>query len=208
MTQSTQGSKQQSSVPKLRIAVACVGFIIVLSLIFAFLWPGWAVKPAPEPLAQPTEAASAVPSIKSKELPSNASRLLQSMPDHVSDMARIDFKETDAWKDAKPLEAYMVTYSKTEKPTASNSVQVTVAQWSSDADAEREYSQLKGNIEGDEVISGNIKVAGSTTGAYLMKSTGKQDDADATAIWRNKTVVFEATGPQNLVRIMVQLFPI
>ncbi|EFA22747.1 hypothetical protein [Bifidobacterium gallicum] len=210
--QSSKSRNQQtsSSIIKLRIAVAAVAFVIVLSLVFAFLWPGWAVKPAPAPVATPAATATAKPTIAAKALPDDATSLMKALPDHVAEYVRLDVATTDVWKDAKPLEAYAVTYGTSEEAKPDNSVSLTVAQWSTTADAQQQFAKLKSDLQGTEVMSGNIKVSGSTSGAYIMKTDGKPEDASAqaTGLWCNDTVVFEVQGQQKAVKTMVELFPL
>lgn len=52
-----------------------------------------------------------------------------------------------------------------------------------------------------------MKVNGDVTGNYEVK-TAESDDTQATAVWRNDTVVFSVTGTKNSVVSVYQLFPL
>lgn len=61
--------------------------------------------------------------------------------------------------------------------------------------------------KGSSLANGVVKVNGDVTGNYEVK-TAEFDDTQATAVWRNDTVVFSVTGPKNSVVSIYQLFPL
>ncbi len=60
---------------------------------------------------------------------------------------------------------------------------------------------------GSSLANGVVKVNGDVTGNYEVK-TAESDDTQATAVWRNDTVVFSVTGTKNSVVSVYQLFPL
>ena len=139
-----------------------------------------------------------------KALPGDATALLRAMPDHVSNFARVQADSTDAWADSNPIEEYKLTYSNGNDKDA---VQLTVAQWSDSEKAQGQYTKLTGDLKGSSLANGVVKVNGDVTGNYEVK-TAESDDTQATAVWRNDTVVFSVTGTKNSVVSVYQLFPL
>ena len=142
--------------------------------------------------------------VKAKALPGDATALLRAMPDHVSNFARVQADSTDAWADSNPIEEYKLTYSNGNDKDA---VQLTVAQWSDSEKAQGQYTKLTGDLKGSSLANGVVKVNGDVTGNYEVK-TAESDDTQATAVWRNDTVVFSVTGTKNSVVSVYQLFPL
>ncbi|MEE1295261.1 MAG: hypothetical protein UHD09_00020 [Bifidobacterium sp.] len=187
-----------------RIVVIVAAVVVVLALVSAFGWPGWAVRTAPEPTPVSTSIASGKPTVQAKALPGDASNLLKAMPATVGTYARVDTATTDAWSDAKPLEEYVVTYSTGDDATQ---VRVTVGQWSDADGASDQYSALTKALKGKQLASGAIKVSGEATGSYeIVQDDG--DDAKATSVWRNDTVCFQMTGPTDAVETLTKIFPV
>ena len=164
-----------------RIVVAVFVMLFVLALVSAFGWPGWAVRTPAKPVA-----------------------VLRAMPAHVSNFARVQADSTDAWADSNPIEEYKLTYSNGNDKDA---VQLTVAQWSDSEKAQGQYTKLTGDLKGSSLANGVVKVNGDVTGNYEVK-TAESDDTQATAVWRNDTVVFSVTGTKNSVVSVYQLFPL
>ena len=156
-------------------------------------------KPVAVPTATPSKAT-----VKAKALPGDATALLRAMPDHVSNFARVQADSTDAWADSNPIEEYKLTYSNGNDKDA---VQLTVAQWSDSEKAQGQYTKLTGDLKGSSLANGVVKVNGDVTGNYEVK-TAESDDTQATAVWRNDTVVFSVTGTKNSVVSVYQLFPL
>lgn len=186
-----------------RIVVAVFVMLFVLALVSAFGWPGWAVRAPAKPVAVPTATPSKA-TVKAEALPGDATALLKAMPDHVSNFARVQADSTDAWADSNPIEEYKLTYSNGNDKDA---VQLTVAQWSDSEKAQGQYTKLTGDLKGSSLANGVVKVNGDVTGNYEVK-TAESDDTQATAVWRNDTVVFSVTGPKNSVVSVYQLFPL
>ena len=80
------------------------------------------------------------------------------------------------------------------------------AQWSSADNAKTQYDALVAAQTGDESASGNVKVSGNVTGAYVVKADAS-NSKNAVAIWQNDTVVFQATGTKEAVDRFYQKFP-
>lgn len=193
--------------------VVAAAVIVVIALVTAFIAPGWALRKNAEPnvaatgdtQAQTTQTADPTPTISASALPNDATELLKAMPDTVLNFARTGAGATTTWSDAKvkPVEEYTLTYSTGD---ASNDVTIVVAQWSKSDDAKTQYDTLTGQLTGKELASGNIKVSGSNTGAYVTKEDGSSDKA--ISVWRNDTVVFQATGAKQAVQDLTKHFPL
>lgn len=205
-------TQTSSSHGKLIVAVVAAALVVVLALVSAFIWPGWALNKGDEANSQGTASQGAsqdaseptTPSIDAVALPDDASELLKAMPDSVLNFARTKADASTSWSGASPVEEYTLTYS-----TGKDGQEVTleVAQWSQDEDAQSQYDNLTGAMTGKELGSGNVKVSGEATGAYSAK-TDPNDETKAIAVWRNDTVVFQATGAKDSVQRFYQQFPL
>lgn len=205
-------TQTSSSHGKLIVAVVAAALVVVLALISAFIWPGWALNKGDEANSQGATSQGAsqdaseptTPSIDAVALPDDASELLKAMPDSVLNFARTKADASTSWSGASPVEEYTLTYS-----TGKDGQEVTleVAQWSQDEDAQSQYDNLTGAMTGKELGSGNVKVSGEATGAYSAK-TDPNDETKAIAVWRNDTVVFQATGAKDSVQRFYQQFPL
>lgn len=205
-------TQTSSSHGKLIAAVVAAALVVVLALVSAFIWPGWALNKGGEARSQGTTSQGAsqgaseptTPSIDAVALPDDASELLKAMPDSVLNFARTKADASTSWSGASPVEEYTLTYS-----TGKDGQEVTleVAQWSQDEDAQSQYDNLTGAMTGKELGSGNVKVSGEATGAYSAK-TDPNDETKAIAVWRNDTVVFQATGAKDSVQRFYQQFPL
>lgn len=205
-------TQTSSSHGKLIVAVVAAALVVVLALVSAFIWPGWALNKGDEANSQGATSQGAsqdaseptTPSIDAVALPDDASELLKAMPDSVLNFARTKADASTSWSGASPVEEYTLTYS-----TGKDGQEVTleVAQWSQDEDAQSQYDNLTGAMTGKELGSGNVKVSGEATGAYSAK-TDPNDETKAIAVWRNDTVVFQATGAKDSVQRFYQQFPL
>lgn len=205
-------TQTSSSHGKLIAAVVAAALVVVLALVSAFIWPGWALNKGGEARSQGTTSQGAsqgaseptMPSIDAVALPDDASELLKAMPDSVLNFARTKAAAGTSWSGASPVEEYTLTYS---TGTDGQGVTLEVAQWSQDEDAQSQYDNLTGAMTGKELGSGNVKVSGEATGAYSAK-TDPNDETKAIAVWRNDTVVFQATGAKDSVQRFYQQFPL
>lgn len=205
-------TQTSSSHGKLIVAVVAAALVVVLALVSAFIWPGWALNKGGEANSQGTTSQGAsqdaseptTPSIDAVALPDDASELLKAMPDSVLNFARTKAAAGTSWSGASPVEEYTLTYS---TGTDGQEVTLEVAQWSLDEDAQSQYDNLTGAMTGKELGSGNVKVSGEATGAYSAK-TDPNDETKAIAVWRNDTVVFQATGAKDSVQRFYQQFPL
>lgn len=205
-------TQTSSSHGKLIAAVVAAALVVVLALVSAFIWPGWALNKGGEARSQGTTSQGAsqdaseptTPSIDAVALPDDASELLKAMPDSVLNFARTKAAAGTSWSGASPVEEYTLTYS---TGTDGQEVTLEVAQWSQGEDAQSQYDNLTGAMTGKELGSGNVKVSGEATGAYSAK-TDPNDETKAIAVWRNDTVVFQATGAKDSVQRFYQQFPL
>ncbi|MDF7663478.1 hypothetical protein PT282_02145 [Bifidobacterium sp. ESL0763] len=198
--------EKSSSHGKLIAVIVAAAVVIALALLSAFVWPGWAIDRNGSH-AQQTQAAKSqptTPSIKSKDLPQDATALLKAMPDSVLNFARIEAAPSADWTSSSPLEEYTLTYSTGDD---TKNVSLKVAQWPSGDGAKSQYDALAKALKGEDVAGGAVKVAGNATGDYVVKATGKKGKT-ATALWRNDSVVFQATGPKDSVQRFYQKFPL
>lgn len=193
-----------SSHRTLNVVIAFAAVAIALALLSAFVWPGWALNKPQSQQSQQQTVQPTKPSIEAVELPSDATQLLKAMPDSVLNFARTKADVSETWKDASPLEEYTLTYSTGEK---GEDITLVVAQWSVSDSAASQYKVLSKAMKGKELSSGAVKVKGEETGSYLIK-TDDNDDDNATAVWRNDTVVFQASASVTCVQRFVEKFPL
>ncbi|KFI47249.1 hypothetical protein [Bifidobacterium biavatii] len=216
----TQASSVSPSHGKLIAVVVAAALVIVLALLSAFVWPGWALNKGGSQTTQSSgtnsqssssgtdskkeEEEPTTPSIKATALPDNASELLKAMPDSVLNYARTAAAASTTWTAASPLEEYTLTYSTGDE---AKDVTLIVAQWSTADSAKKQYDSLAGALTGTELGSGTVKVSGQSTGNYVAK-TDANDDTKAVAVWRNDTVVFQVTGAKAGVERFYPKFPL
>lgn len=210
-------TEQSSSHGKLTAVIAVAAVVIVLALLSAFIWPGWALNKATTPADMPTTSSTAsgtkksaapktpsTPTISAKALPADATSLLKAMPDSVVNYARTDANPSANWTSASPLEEYTMTYSTGDD---TKNIALITAQWSSADDAKKQYTALTASLSGDEIASGNVKVSGKNTGSYIIRKDAS-DSKKAVAVWINDTAVFQANGPSDAVTTFCQKFPL
>lgn len=198
-------TQQSPSHRKLTVVVATAAVVIVLALLSAFVWPGWAMsKNTDIPAAQQTTSSEPTkPSIESKPLPDGSTELLKAMPDSVLNFARTAASPSANWNASSPLEEYTLTYG-----TGNDAQNITliVGQWASADNAKKQYDSLVSGLKGTELASGNVKVSGNNTGSYVVKSD-ETDSKKAVGVWQNDTAVFEITGEKAAVERFYQKFP-
>lgn len=196
---------RSSSHRNLFIVIIAAVVIIALSVMSAFVWPGWALnKQADQPQQQQQVDQPAKPTIDAVALPKDATELLKAMPDSVLNFARTKADESETWKSASPLEEYTLTYGTGKKD---GNVTLVVGQWSASDSAKTQYESLIGELSGKTLYSGAVKVQGNETGEYVIKADSGDSDS-ATAVWYNDTVVFQATGSADNVQRFVRKFPL
>ena len=209
----TQHTPNSPSHGKLLVVVAAAALIIVLALLSAFVWPGWALdRNASANNGTTTSTADdgtkdtepTTPSIKAAALPDDASELLKAMPDSVLDYARTAADTSTAWGAASPLEEYTLTYSTGDE---AKDVTLVIAQWSTAKSAKAQYDAVTKALAGSELASGTVKVSGEATGSYTVHEDAA-DTAKAMAVWRNDTVVFQASGSTESVQRFYVDFPL
>lgn len=204
-------TQTSSSHGKLIAVVVTAAVVVILALVSAFVWPGWALNQGASNTTtqqnskqEAQKKESTTPSIDAVALPDDATELLSSMPDSVLNFARTDAQTTTSWQSASPLEEYTVTYS---TGTDGEDVTMIMAQWSDSDSAKKQYDALAGMMTGDVLATGSVKVSGQATGSYTVQ----QDASDANkaiALWQNDTVVFQVTGATDSVERFYQEFPL
>ena len=187
--------------------------LIVLCLLSAFIWPGWAVKTTPQQQAaspaQSSEAAKSDAPTPAKTpaalpLPDNATNLLKAMPATVGSYSRQQITNVTLWEQALPLEEHQIVYS---DGVASQDITLTVAQWALADNAKSEFASLAAKMTGAKIADGDVKVNGQSTGSYQVNED-QGDSGQATALWQNSTCVFQVTGPTAEVRTFYKQFPL
>jgi hypothetical protein len=198
--------QKTSSHGKLLAVVIAAALVIVLALLSAFVWPGWAMNKGTEDARQQPVASNPAPSpsVKAKELPQDASPLLKAMPDNVLSFARTEAAPSANWTAASPLEEYSLTYS---TGNMSKDVTLVVAQWAGSDAAQEQYEMLAQALKGQDESAGAVKVSGASMGRYLVK-TDENKGKTATVIWRNDTAVFQATGSTDSIKRFYPKFPL
>lgn len=192
-----------------------IAAIIIIVLVSAFVWPRWAIRSNGDSTASQSAATSqsqsssasatpTAPTISPSALPSDATTLLKTMPDSVRNYARTQASSATTWSTSSPIEEYTVVYSTGDK---TQDVTLTVAQWATSDDAKQQYDTVAATLTGNELASGNVKVSGSATGAYVVK-TDASNEKDATALWQNSTVLIQAHGQKEAVMNFYQKFPL
>ena len=115
---SMSDTQNSSSHGKLIAAVVAAALVVVLALISAFVWPGWALNKNGQAgqAGQTSQQASTSngtdgdkteptkPSIDAVALPDGASELLKAMPDSVLNYARTKADASTTWSSTSPVE--------------------------------------------------------------------------------------------------------
>lgn len=187
---------------KLLVVLTSAAVVVILALISAFVWPGWALNHY-KAATKSQVVMPKTPSIPSKDLPVTSTALLKSMPDSVLDFARVDAIPSATWTESSPLEEYSVKYS---TGRADGEVTVIVAQWANRDSANKQYEALLEGLKGSDVASGKIQVSGKTVGSYVLRIDGN-DKTQASALWQNDTAVFKVTGAKQAVERFYHRFP-
>ena len=99
---------------KLIVVMIVAALVVVLALLSAFVWPGWALNKTDEvtKVQQQTAAEPTKPSIKATALPDDASELLKAMPDSVLNYART---KAGAARPGSPRRRWRSTRSRTPR---------------------------------------------------------------------------------------------
>ncbi len=184
--------------------------VVVIALFTAFVWPGWATRLLPNQVQTSQQASGSTTKKQTKStatpvpLASDASTLLKAMPDEVGAFARQTVSDTSEWKSATPIEEHSITYSTGDNDNGT--VTLTVAQWASSDDAEKQYQAVLATLTGKRIAAGAVKVSGQQTGSYELHDTNKANQA--VALWRNDTCLFRVTGPSDAVEDFYKDFPL
>ena len=184
------------------IAIAVIFAIIGVSLIAAFIWPGWARHSADNGSHVAT-GTQAVVSVDPVVLPQDATDLEKILPDSVESYARGEVKSITAWESSEPTEEYQVVYTNGDHKA---DITVTFGQWTSADYANAQYTSLVSALKGDKKASGKVNVNGKETGAYELH-TVEGNTEQSVVVWQNGTTVFHAQGPANAVNNFYAKFP-
>lgn len=179
---------------KLIVVMIVAALVVVLALLSAFVWPGWALNKT----GRSDEGGSSRPP---PSLPSRASRpprcrmthpeLLKAMPDSVLNYARTKAGASETWKSASPLEEYTLTYS-TGK--SAKDVTVIVAQWSDSDTVKKQYDELAKNLDWQGAEVRRHQGARQEHRQLHGVRADSEDGKTATVLRQNDTAVFEVTG--------------
>lgn len=189
-----------------RLVVLGGGFavVIVLGLVGAFGWPGFA-RSADSATATATATVTlAPPSPTISPIERTASTAFaRALPSTVLDFALVAEEASPALIDAGALEGYTFTYA---NGTGADATTVTVdaSQWATQEDAEAAATAITSSL-GTPTDSGEVISSGATAGTYVIVDNG---DGTATAVWTDVTALFQATGPVTAVRDLYAAFPI
>jgi hypothetical protein len=187
---------------KVGLVVALVA-VVAVAVVTAFVWPGFAREDAdPQPDVTVT-AAPPTPTAEPVELPDDATELLSTLPDHVLQVVRLDVTESGWVEDADAIEAWEITYG--DGSAGGEQVTLVAGQWP-EADPAAEVHSALLEAAGDPVVEGDVTVDGETVGPYAV--TPGAAEGGSVVTWRNGTVVFQATGPDELVQDFYQAFPL
>jgi len=189
-----------------RVVVASLAgaLVLLVVLLTAFVWPGFARSPEPEPAATVT-AAPPTPTIEPSGRPADQTAFLQAMPDTVLALALRGATPYDAWvKDADAVEAWSLTYADGDAADAAQ-VDVVAGQWEDAEGATSAYDALV-QAAGTPTDDGDVLVGEDTAGAYAV--TPGSATGTAVVTWRNGTAVLQATGPADLVEDFYSAFPL
>ncbi|MCH4159233.1 MAG: hypothetical protein LKF35_03840 [Bifidobacterium minimum] len=208
-------TRVSSSHTTLTIVVASAALVVVLAVLSAFVWPGWALGRSDSDQTVATSAASSsggtsasaeptTPTISPSALPTDSTTLLKAMPESVLNFARTEASPSASWTSSSPLEEYTLTYSTGKE---AQNVTMIVAQWTTSDSAKTQYDALVSAQKGTDIATGTIKVSGSATGSYVVREDAS-DSQQAVAIWQNDTAVFQVSGPRSSVLRFYQKFPL
>ena len=211
-----------------RIAVGGIAGLILLSvtLLTAFVWPGFADRPTATPTEATTTAQPPMPTITPAPRVGEQTALVAALPDRVHGFVQseiIGLASDDAAQDA--LESWRVNYRDGDTPGA-NSIVVEVHQFAADTAAESFLAAQTSDFA-EPLAHGDVLVGEIPTGLYALFAdagdtelavTGETGastpavDANSTTpgvlIWRNGTVVITARGPINLMPQFYTGFPL
>ena len=169
--------------------------IVVLAVLSAFVWPGWALKKSGVigGGSRPASSAAVTPIVPAKALPDGSSVLVKTvLPDTAGAYARQSVEKTTDWESSQPIEEYKAVYSNGQ---AGQDITVTVAQWSTSDYALKQYQSLTGQLKGTQIAQGNVSVNGAQTGSYIAREDQK-NARNAIVIEQNSSVLFQLSGPK------------
>lgn len=190
------------------VAGLALGLVLLVALLTAFVWPGFA-RPDDEPLPAVTVTAPVPsPTVEPAGRPENQTAFLKAMPDSTLQLAVREVKPHTPWEDNRDaIEAWRLTYVDGNDPAADGAavVQLVAGQWE---DADEAGSVLDSLLEdaGEPTTTGDVTVDGEKAGTYAV--TPGSDEGTSVVTWRNGTAVLQATGPTDLVQEFYTAFPL
>ncbi len=182
---------------RLVVGLAALLIVVLVAVATAFVWPGWASS-SPTPTVTVTQPAP-TPTIDPVD-PGDGSDFADALPRTVRQFALTSLKATDSWADAGALEAYDLTYAD-GTGAAATTVAVTAGQWATSGEAEEAAKALV-TAAGESTRTGPVTVDGKDVGAYTVTGSGDR----TTVTWRNSSAVFQAVGPQAVVKTFFDFY--
>ncbi|ACZ29437.1 hypothetical protein Xcel_0398 [Xylanimonas cellulosilytica DSM 15894] len=188
---------------RILIASAAGALVLVVAVLTAFVWPGYAL---PEPLPTPTVTVTApvpTPTVSPAERTGEETALTTALPDEVLQFVQRGIENLPAWQDDhQAIESWTVTYADGTGDDATT-ITLQVGQWS-DADAAASFAGAQVKAAGTPTKEGDVLVDGEVVGTYALIPDGD----DAVLWWSNATVVFRAQGPADELEAFYGEYPL
>jgi hypothetical protein len=179
------------------------GVVVVVALLTALVWPGFALPAEPAPAATVT-APPPSPTVSPARREGEQTELTAALPDTVLQYAQLGFAESTTWgAQDDVVEAWELTYADGAGVGAS-AVTVQVGQWADEPAAEG-FAAAWLEDAGEAAKEGEVTVGDEVTGTYAVVPGA---DGAATVMWRNGTVVITATGPADAVEDFYSAYPL
>lgn len=189
------------------VAGSALAVVLLVALVTAFVWPGFARPDDPLPAATVT-APPPTPTVEPTGRPEHQTAFLTALPDTTLQLALRVVEPHPAWEDeSDAVEAWALTYADGPDPEATGTVvvQVVAGQWADADGAGRQLDRLLADA-GAPTISGDVTVGGDPAGTYAV--TPGPEEGASVVTWRNGTVVLQATGPADVVEDFYTAFPL
>ncbi|AEG43338.1 hypothetical protein [Isoptericola variabilis] len=189
------------------VAGLALGVVLLVAVLTAFVWPGFARSDDPTPAATVT-APPPTPTVEPTGRPENQTALLTALPDTVLQLALRAVEPRADWEDERDaVEAWTLAYADGPDANAAGAavVRLVVGQWGDERTAGGVLDDLLADA-GEATMSGDVTVDGESAGTYAV--TPGAEDGTAVVTWRNGTVVLQATGPAGLVEDFYSAFPL
>lgn len=184
---------------RIAVGVAAAVVVVAVVLVLAFGWPGFARSDAAPAPAVTVTAPAPTPTAAAAQLPADATPLLRATPGEAGAFARTAAAAAPTTgTGAGALEGWTLVYT-----GADAKVTVTLHQWETGDEASAAYDAAV-EAAGTPQETGTVAVGGKKAGSWASFAA----DGGVTRWWRNGTVVFSATGPQEAVAALYAAFPL